>query len=58
VGVADDQTHPAQAPRAQALGESRPDGAVLAVADREPQHFPVPRGVGVARSVASMFWAT
>jgi hypothetical protein len=44
VGVGDDQLHPGQAAGAQRPQERGPERAVLAVADLEPEHLPVPVG--------------
>jgi hypothetical protein len=41
VGVGDDQLHPAQPTRPQRPQERRPEGLVLAVADRDAQDLPV-----------------
>ena len=41
VGVGDDEPHARQAAGPQRAQERRPEGAVLAVTDREPEHLAI-----------------
>ena len=53
MGVADDKPHAGQAARPERAQERGPEGAILAVADREPEDLTIAlRGHPVATTIA------